>query len=141
MLPNPKIVFGKLFYFFAHMAYQRIPIRNQPLCLIFYLLQLIANFKLQMEDRTLQRDPVFARFSFVHSEKFKIPTEIKNIKFIFVLSIKQTRTQSRSTPDHLPELRLAHYLFKENEVHNLRHINSGIQHINRNGDLRKFFRV
>ena len=45
-----------------------------------------------------------------------------------------------ATADHLPEFNLGLHLLKEDQVEDFRHIDSGVQHIHGNGNLRHFGR-
>ena len=89
----------------------------------------------------MQCDLIGGWFSLVHPEEFEIPAEIKDIEFVFILTVHKSRAEPCPTADHLPELRLAHHLLEEHKIQNLRYINTGIQHIDRNGNLREFPRI
>ncbi len=76
-----------------------------------------------------------------HSKKFKISAEVKDVKQLLIFSIKQSWTKSCATANHLPEFRLTHNFFKKHEIQHFRYINTCIEHINRNCNLRQFFRI
>ena len=50
-------------------------------------------------------------------------------------------TQARTAADHLPELGLRPHRLEEYKVDDLRHVDAGIQHIDRNGDMWRLVRV
>ena len=106
-----------------------------------HILQFIRNFKLQAENRALNGNHIRGGISFVHAEKFKISAEVKNVKLLLVLTIQKPRTQAGSATDHLPEFCLAQNLFEKDQIQNLRHIDAGVQHIHRDGNLRQLLRV
>ena len=106
-----------------------------------HILQFIRDFKLQTENRTLNGNHIRGSISFVHAEELKIPAEVKNVKLLLVLTIQKPRTQAGSATDHLPEFCLAQNLFEKDQIQNLRHIDAGVQHIHRDGNLRQFLRV
>ena len=97
--------------------------------------------RFQIEYCPLKRHLICRRFPLIHSEKLKVSAKIKNVKPVFILSVKQSRTKSCSSAYHLPKLCLTHNLLKEHQIQNLRHINACIEHIHGNGNLRELFRI
>ena len=55
------------------------------------------------------------------------------MSFIFAFA-KQIRTQARTATDHLNKFNFGFYRLEKYKIDDCRHINAGIQHINRNGD-------
>ena len=141
MLFDRKIVTVQFLHLAGHVLHQRSTERFQFFRLELHILQFIRDFKLQAENRALNGNHIRSSISFVHAEELKISAEVKNVKLLFILTIQKPRTQARTAPDHLPELCLAQNLFEKDQIQNLRHINASVQHIHRNGDLRKFLRV
>ena len=141
MLPYRKIISRQLPHLFCHLFYQRITVRNQSVHLIGNILQFVGNIKFQIKYCSLQSNHICSCFPFIHSEKLKVSTKVKNIKLLLILAIQQARAESCSTSNHLPEFRLTHHLFEKHQVQHLRHINTGIQHIHRDCNLRHFFRI
>ena len=105
------------------------------------ILQLVDNIKLQSEDRPLEGDHICRRSPLVHTEEFKVSAEIKDIELVFVFPVNKAGAEPGPAADHLPELGLAHDLFKEYEVQHFRHVDAGIQHIYGNSNLRQFFSI
>ena len=141
MLAHSKAVPRQFPHLPAHLIHQCFPVCSQPVRLIFHILKLIGNFKLQIKNRPLKRNCICCSFSFIHSEKIKVSAKIKNIEFLLIFSVQQTRTESCAPPNHLPEFCLAHNLFEKYQVQNLRHVDSRIQHIHGNGNLGQPFRI
>ena len=129
MLTHSKVTFLQFLHFLTHVLHQSFPVCNQTLCLIGKILKFIRYFKLKIKYRSLNRNRIRYSLSFIHSEKLKVSTEIKNIKLLLILPIKKSRTKSCSPPYHLPELCLTHNLFKKYKIQHFRYINSRIQHI------------
>ena len=141
MLPYCKILTVQLLHFGEHFSRQFFPEGDQLLSLIGQILKLIDNLRFQIEYRALQSQLVGSSSPFVHAEKLKVAAQIKDIKLLFVFAVYKPWAQASAPPDHLPELGLAHHLFEEHQIQHLRHINTGIQHIYGNSDLRQFFRI
>ena len=97
--------------------------------------------RFQVKYCSLKCHLICSRLSLIHSEKLKVAAKIKNVKFIFIFSIQKSGAKTSATPYHLPKLRFTHNFLKENKIQNFRHINACIEHINRNCNLRQFFRV
>ena len=79
---------------------------------------------------------------FVFTEELKVPTVVENQEAAFVrigaVDFVQTLkplAQSGAAPNHLPKLGLGANLFEEDQIHHFRHINAGIHHIHRHGDV------
>ena len=141
MLPDSEVLPVQLLHLAYHILYQRLAEGNQVRCLIRQVLQFERNLGFQMEDRTLQGDHIGGRSAFIHAKELKVAAEVKNIELVLILTIHQPRAQTGASPDHLPELRLAHDLLEKHQIQHLRHVNAGVQHIHGNGDLRQLLRV
>ena len=64
----------------------------------------------------------------------EIAPVVKDQKLTLVLArAEQVFAQSRTSANHLPELHLAFDRLGEDEVHNLRHVDTSVQHVYRNG--------
>ena len=50
---------------------------------------------------------------------------------------KQVRAQPRATPHHLPELGLGAHQLEEDQVDDLRDVDAGVEHVHRDGDVRR----
>jgi hypothetical protein len=50
-------------------------------------------------------------------------------KFLVLARFEQVRAQSRAAPEHLPELVLRAHELEEKQVHNLRDVDAGVEHI------------
>jgi hypothetical protein len=48
---------------------------------------------------------------------------------------KKVRAEARATPQHLPELGLGSHQFEKDEVDDLRHVDAGIEHVHRQGEM------
>ena len=114
MLFYDKIISRQFLYFVQHLFHQILPICRQIFGLVFDILKLIRNIKLQIKNRPLKCQHISSRLAFVHTEKFKVSAKIKDIKLLLILSIYQAFAKSRSPADHLPELCFTHHLFKKN---------------------------
>ena len=141
MLADSKVLFVQFPHLAHHVIHQCLAEGNQIRCLIRQVLQFEGNLGLQIEDRTLQGDHIGGRSALVHAKELKVAAEVKNIELVLILTIHQPRTQTGATPNHLPELRFAHDLFKEHQIQHLRHVDAGVQHTHGNGDLRQLFRI
>ena len=73
-------------YLSTHVLYQSIPVGNQSFCLIFQILQFVGDLKFKIKNGSLQRHHIGCRFSFIHTEKFKIPAQVKDIEFLLIFS-------------------------------------------------------
>ena len=81
----------------------------------------------------------FCRFGTfgIHLEIFKIPIEVEYQKLFLIFTFaKQVFAQTCTSTYHLPKFYLRVNRFEENQVHDFRHINARIKHIDRYGDLR-----
>ena len=97
--------------------------------------------RFQVEDGALQCDLQRCGLAVVHPEELEVAAEIENIELAFILTVHQTRAQTGTAADHLPELGLAHYLLEEHQIQTLRHVDAGVQHVHRNGDLGQLFGI
>ena len=76
------------------------------------------------------------------TEEFQVLAVIEKIKELFILlRFKKVRTQPCTASHHLPELRFRAHQFKENQINYFWDIDSCIEHINRDGKIRRFFLV
>src|SRR5699024_4729192 len=98
-----------------HMLYQCIPVSNQSFCLKFHILQFVSDLKFQIKNRSLQCHHISGCFSFIHTEKLKIATKIKNIKFLLILSVQQSWAQTGSPAYHLPEFCFTHNFLEKDK--------------------------
>jgi hypothetical protein len=81
-------------------------------------------------DRALHRRRVFL-------EELEVLTKIEDIKERLVLSGRvEIRAQARAAADHLPELRRRPDGLEEHEVHHLGHVDPGVEHVHRDGQMR-----
>ena len=141
MLAHSKVVFIQLLYFAHHIIHKCLAERNQIGGLICQILQLKSNLRFQVENRPLQRNHVSSGFPLAHAEKLKVPAEVKDIKFVFVLAVQQSRAKACTAANHLPELCLAHDFLEKHKVQHFGHIDTCVQHIYGNCNLGQLFRV
>ena len=75
-------------------------------------------------------------------EELEILAEIEDVKEFLVLPRpEQIRTEPRAAAEHLPELRFRSDDFEEDQVHDLRHVDAGVEHVDRDGDVRRLVRL
>ncbi len=53
----------------------------------------------------------------------------------------EVRAEACSSSNHLPEFGFGADFFEEDEVDDFRYVNAGVHHVNRDGDVRVFFRL
>ena len=76
----------------------------------------------------------------IRTEKFEVATPVKDIKLLFVFAIsKDIRAKTSTATNHLPKFNLRADYLKEYQVQHLRHIDAGVEHIDRNGYLNVAF--
>ena len=85
----------------------------------------------------MQRQLGMDRLALAHAEKSKIAAEIKDVELVFIRPVQQTGTKTGTPANHLPEFGLAHDLFEKYQIQHLWHIDSSVQHIHGNGNLRQ----
>ncbi len=69
-------------------------------------------------------------------EEIEVAAEIEDTKVRLVLPrTKEIRAQPCAPPDHLPKLDLGIHRLEEHQIHHLRHIDAGVQHVHGNGDM------
>jgi hypothetical protein len=69
-------------------------------------------------------------------EELKILAEIEDVEEFLVLSWpEQIRTEPRAAAEHLPELCLRADDLEEDKVHDLRHIDPGVEHVDGDGNV------
>ena len=76
----------------------------------------------------------------IFPEKDEVAAEIENIEALLIRPVQQSRTQPGAPTDHLPELGPAHDPLEEHQIHHLRHVDAGVQHIHGDCDLWQFGR-
>ena len=69
-------------------------------------------------------------------EILEIPAPVEDIETLLILSAEDSRTQSGATANHLPELDFTLDDLEENQVQDVRYVDTRIQHIHGNGYLR-----
>ena len=70
------------------------------------------------------------------TEVLQVLTEVEDVKFFLVQPRpEQTETETGAAPQHLPEFGLGANQLEEDQVHHLRHVDAGIQHIHGDGDV------
>ena len=69
-------------------------------------------------------------------EILEIPASVEDIEAVLILAAKDTRTQTGTAANHLPELDLALDDLEEHQVQDVRYVDARIQHIYGNGYLR-----
>src|SRR5262249_33804579 len=75
-------------------------------------------------------------------EELEIAAPIENVEELLILArSKQIWTEARPAADHLPELCLGPHRLEEHEVDDLRHVYAGVQHVDRNRNVRWLVRV
>ena len=141
MLLDGKVVPVQLAHLLHHVVDQRLAKVDQLRRLVVQILQLVSDLRLEVEDSTGQRDHVGGGFAFVHAEELEVAAEVEDVKLVLVRAVQKSRAEAGAAADHLPELGLAHDLFEEDQIQHLRHVDAGVQHIHRNGDLRQLLRV
>ena len=82
------------------------------------------------------------------SEIFKVAaviedkeTTLVHIRPVDPIHAGETLAQTGPAADHLPELRLGPHFLKEHQIDAFRHVDAGIHHIHRHGDMRGFIRL
>ena len=71
-------------------------------------------------------------------KKSKLKQKSKTRKSCFVVvRTEQLRTESRAAPDHLPELDLRVDRLEEDQVRYLGNVDAGVEHVDRDGDVRR----
>ena len=141
MLADSEMIPVQFLYFGEHLVHQFLSEWNQVSGLISQVLQFIDDLRFQIENSALQGHLSGNSLVLFHAEEFKVPAQIENIKLILVFSIHQSRAKPGAAANHLPEFCLAHNLFEKDQIQHFRHVDAGIQHINRNGNLGQLLRV
>ena len=74
----------------------------------------------------------------IGAEEFEVLAIVEDAEEFLVLArAEQVGAEPRAAPHHLPELRLRAHLLEEDEVHDLRHVDAGVEHVDRDGDVRR----
>ena len=72
------------------------------------------------------------------AEEVEIEAEVEDAEVLFaVVRTEQIRTESRAASDHLPELDLRVDRLEEDQVHDLGNVDAGVEHVHRDGDVRR----
>ena len=74
----------------------------------------------------------------VLAEELEVLAEVEDVEVLLVLArAEQVRAQPRAAADHLPELGLRAHQLEEHEVDDLRHVDAGVEHVDRDRDVRR----
>ena len=75
-------------------------------------------------------------------EELEILAEIEDVEeFLVPAGPEQVRAQPGAAAEHLPEFRLRPHDLEEDQVDDLRHIDAGVEHVDRDRDVRRFVRL
>src|SRR4051794_7702138 len=75
------------------------------------------------------------------AEVLEVLAEVEDLELILVLARpEEILSQPCASADHLPELGLRANELEEDEVHDFGYVDSGIEHVDREGDVRRPFR-
>ena len=138
MLAHGEVFPVQFLHFGQHFGHQSLAEGDEFLGLVGDILQFEDDLCLQIEDGALQGHLAGGGLFFFQAEKLKVTAQIEDVEFFLVLAVDQPRTQAGAAADHLPEFGLAHDLFEEYQVEHFGHIDAGVQHIHRDGDLGQF---
>ena len=74
----------------------------------------------------------------VLAEELQVLAVVEEVEELLVLpGPEQVRAQPRAAADHLPELGLRAHQLEEHQVHDLRHVDAGVEHVHRDRDVRR----
>ena len=92
-----------------------------------------------MEEAGAERDDAESLDAlWILAEEVEIEAEVEDAEVLLaVVRTEQIRTESRAASDHLPELDLRVDRLEENQVRNLGNVDAGVEHIHRDGDVRR----
>ena len=72
----------------------------------------------------------------IRAEELQILAVVEDVEAFLVLPrAEEVGTETRAAPEHLPELRLGAHQLEENNIHDFRDIDTGIEHIDRDSDM------
>ena len=75
----------------------------------------------------------------VLAEEFEILAVVEDREAVFILAgSKEIGAEPRPAPDHLPEFRLGADELEEDQIDDLRHVDPGVEHIDRDREVRRF---
>ncbi len=78
----------------------------------------------------------------VLTEEFEVLAIVEDVEVLFVVTgAKQAGAQPRAASHHLPEFGLGTHHLEEHQVHHLGHVNAGVEHVHRDGDMRHLLLV
>ena len=78
----------------------------------------------------------------VGAEELEVLAVVEDVEELLVLArAEQVRAEPRAAADHLPELGLRAHQLEEDEVHDLGHVDAGVEHVDRDGDVRRLVLV
>ncbi len=78
----------------------------------------------------------------VLAEELEVLAVVEDVEELLVLpGPEQVGTEPRAAADHLPELGLRAHQLEEDEIHDLRHVDAGVEHVDRDGDVRRLVLV
>jgi hypothetical protein len=78
----------------------------------------------------------------VQAEEFEVAAVVEDEEAPFVVPWpEEVRTEAGPTSDHLPELRLGADLLEEDEVDHVGHVDAGVEHVDRDGNVRCLGRI
>ena len=127
---------------FQHLIHQIISECHQRHRLVLQILQLMRQGEFNPVQLALQRSGILHFPAvWIQAEEFEISTEVENIEILLIRTVQQALTQPCPPADHLPEFRFAHHLLEKHQVQHFRHINSRIQHVHGNRNLRQLLRI
>jgi len=102
--------------------------------------RLIEQLELQLEDAQRVSNRPFGGWRIL-IEEFEVLAEVENVEEFLVLTrSEQIRAQPGAAPEHLPELGLRADDLEENEVHHFWYVDSGVEHIYRDRNVRRLIR-
>ena len=74
----------------------------------------------------------------VLAEVLQVLAVVEDAEVLLVLGRpEQVRTQARASAEHLPEFGLRAHQLEEDQVHDLGDVDSGVEHVHRDGDVRR----
>ncbi len=137
-MPDSEILLVQGANFLEKFVDERLAELDKLGRLVLCFLQFIGDFRLEGKELALQRSNLIcSRFTLIHAEEFEVAAEVEDIELVFILSVYEPFAEPRSATDHLPEFRLAHDLLEEDKVQNFGHVDTRVEHIDRDCDLRR----
>ena len=78
----------------------------------------------------------------VLAEELQVLAVVEEVEELLVLAgAEQVRAEPRAAADHLPELGLRAHQLEEDQVDHFRHVDAGVEHVHRDGDVRRLVLV